>query len=157
VLLVALLVVVLLTGGLALAAASLGERQRAVLREADAIRLAALADACLAETLARLAARPGFAGLTARSFGGGTLESEVRRPAEDAFEILAWADYRGRRRAVYATGRFAHPNPVVLDWRVAPAVEARSSGAGRAAAGRRGGEPPLGVGYDRGRRPEPGP
>jgi hypothetical protein len=126
--LVALVVVVLLTGGLALAAASLAERQRAVLREADALRLTALTDAAVAETLARLAAWPGFRGVSRRSFAGGALGSEVRAYSDGDFEILAWGEYGGRRRAIQARGRFAGSDPVVLGWLRITAAEGQRLG-----------------------------
>jgi hypothetical protein len=58
ILILSLLVVVLLTTALLLIAAALEARMKAVRREAAAVRLTALADAALAETLARLSPPP---------------------------------------------------------------------------------------------------
>jgi hypothetical protein len=118
ILILSLLVVVLLTSALLLIAAALQARMKAVRREAAAVRLTALADAALAETLARLAAHAGAAGLPERPFGEGLIASEVHPAPDDCLTVVARAEYQGRRRIVEARVRPTVLGPVVLDWRV---------------------------------------
>lgn len=117
ILLLSLLVVVLLTGALLLIAGTLQARMKLVRRETQVLRLTALTDAVLAETLAHLAVSPGYGGVPEREFGGGRMASEVE-PGGGALVILARAEFRERRRTVRAVARPTVLGPVVLDWRV---------------------------------------
>lgn len=117
ILLLSLLVVVVLTAALLLIAATLQSRMKLARAETAAIRLTALADAALAETLAHLAADPAYPGLPEREFGGGTIASRVDGGGA-AVTVRARADYRGRRRTVRAAVQLTVLGPVVLDWRV---------------------------------------
>lgn len=99
-LIAALFVVLLVALALALLAASLNLRMRALRQEADTVRLAALADAALADALAHLAVEPGFPGFQPYPFGGGTLSSRVRAISPTRYQITSTASLRERRRAV---------------------------------------------------------
>lgn len=118
ILLFSLLVVLLLSIAMGLVASLAAERQKALGREAEDIRLTALADAALAETLADLAGSSGSGGIEERDFGGGTIESEVRAGSGTMLEIVARATWRKRTRAVVATVEVGGPLPKVVAWRV---------------------------------------
>ncbi len=126
ILLFSLLVVLLLSIAMGLVASLAAERQKALGRESEALHLAALADAALAETLARLAQGPGMAGVDERGFGGGTIASEVRAGSGTELEVLARATWRGRARTVLATVEVSGSRPKVTVWRVVPSSEASS-------------------------------
>lgn len=115
----ALLALLLLSVALALVAASLQLRMRLVIRESRSLTLTALSDAALAETLARLSESPSFRGVQVRTFGGGSLESEVHRLSSVRFEVTATAVYAGRERVVEAiVVRPAGQTARVVQWRV---------------------------------------
>ncbi len=97
-----LLAVFLLSVALALVGASLQLRMRLVQDEARDLRLRALSDAALAETLARLAESAYFDGVEERPFGGGAIRSEVRFLAPGRFEVVATAAYSWEERTVRA-------------------------------------------------------
>lgn len=97
-----LLALFLLSVALALVGASLQLRMRLVQDEARDLRLRALSDAVLAETLARLAESSYFDGVEERPFGGGAIHSEVRFLAPGRFEVLATAAYSWKERTVRA-------------------------------------------------------
>jgi hypothetical protein len=101
-LLVALVVLLLVSIALALLAAGLQIRMRLVRQEAQILRLMALNDAALAETLASLNYDPAFDGLPDQPFGGGRISSAVRPLGTNRWEVLAVALYAGKERAVDA-------------------------------------------------------
>lgn len=101
-LLVALVVLLLVSIALALLAAGLQIRMRLVRQEAQILRLMALSDAVLAETLASLDVDPGFDGVAEQEFGGGSISSAVRSLGANQYEVLAVALYAGKERAVDA-------------------------------------------------------
>jgi len=101
-LLVALVVLLLVSIALALLAAGLQIRMRLVRQEAQILRLMALSDAALAETLASLNVDPGFDGVAEQPFGGGRISSAVRSLGDNQYEVLAVALYAGKERAVEA-------------------------------------------------------
>lgn len=113
-----LLVVVLLTTALLIIAATLQSRLKLVRRETEVIRLTALADAALAETLAHLAVSPAYSGLPQRELGDGVITSQVEAGGGNRRTIHARAEYRNRRRDVEAVVQLTALGPVVLDWRV---------------------------------------
>jgi len=121
VLLLALLVVVLLIGVLALAVAFAQERQQAVQRETAQIHLVALSDAALAETLAHLARSRGAGGVPRRDFDGGQMESQVETTGPSTRLIRVRSEYRGREREVEAAVRLTARGPIVTGWRVVSA------------------------------------
>jgi len=101
-LLVALVVLLLVSIALALLAAGLQIRMRLVRQEAQILRLMALNDAALAETLASLNYDPAFDGLADQPFGGGRISSAVRPLGINHYEVLAVSFYAGKERAVDA-------------------------------------------------------
>jgi hypothetical protein len=98
----------LLTAELAalIAAASLAVHFREVRHESETIRLTAITDAAVAETLAELARSPAHRGLSRRPFAGGWIESRVEtrggRGGRFRLEIEAGLGHRERRVVVYA-------------------------------------------------------
>lgn len=101
-LLVALVVVLLVSISLALLAAALQIRMRLVRQEEQTLKLMALSDAALAETLASLTYDASFEGVAEQSFGGGRIASTVRPLGSNRYEVLATAAYAGKERAVDA-------------------------------------------------------
>jgi hypothetical protein len=104
----------------ALLAGSLLLHLRAAHHEADDVRLAALADAAVAASLAELAASPFSRGLTERDFGGGGIASDIDRPEPERVVVVARAVYRGRTRRVHAEVRLTAAGPRVVAWRPLP-------------------------------------
>lgn len=109
----------------ALLAGSLLLHLRTARHEAEDVRLAALADAAVAASLAELAASPASRGLAERDFGGGSIASDIDRPGPERAVVLARAVYAGRTRRVRAEVRLTAAGPRVTAWRPLP------SGAGR--------------------------
>jgi type II secretory pathway pseudopilin PulG len=101
-LLVTLVVILLLSIALGLLAAALQIRMRLVRQEAQMLKLMALSDAVLAETLAMLTYDPDFPGVAEQDYGGGRIASTVRPLGSHRWEILATASYAGKLRAVDA-------------------------------------------------------
>ncbi len=118
VLLVALFALLLLSVALALVALLATEEHRAARREVGSLTLAALTDAALAETLARLATSRSFPGLPEQEFAGGTLSSEIEWLASERLEVRAHASWRGRKRSVRAEVDLTAGPPRVVSWRV---------------------------------------
>jgi hypothetical protein len=115
---VALALMLLLVLALALAVLSEGvvARMREEQREMQSVRLAASCDAALAESLAGLAASPGFPGVSARPFAGGKIESEVKS-AGTGRVVRARATLGDRVREIEAEIQFASGRPWVVKWR----------------------------------------
>ena len=126
ILLFSLLVVLLMSIAMGLVASLVAERQQAQRREAEVIQLTALADAALAETLAKLADGAGSGGVAERDFGGGTIASEVRAGAGTVLEVIARATWREGSRTVLATVEVGGPRPRVTGWRVLRKREAEA-------------------------------
>jgi type II secretory pathway pseudopilin PulG len=99
---VALVVVLLVSIALSLLAAALQIRMRLVRQEAQTLKLMALNDAVLAETLSSLTYDASFDGVAEQSFGGGRIASTVRPLGLNQYEVLATASYAGKERAVDA-------------------------------------------------------
>ncbi len=119
-LVVALVVVLLVGGALALAASSLNLRMRTVREEARTVRLTALTDAAVATTLAELAASWSYSGLTTTAYGEGTIASEVRSLDTDRCTVEARASYGGRRRTVQVTVTRTPHGLEIRDWKRLP-------------------------------------
>lgn len=115
-LLVTLVVIFLLSIALALLASALQIRMRLVRQEAQTLKLIALSDAVLAETLASLTYDPDFSGVTEQSFGGGTIASTVRPLGTNRYEVLATAVYAGKQRAVDAEAVRTPQGARVVRW-----------------------------------------
>jgi len=115
-LLVTLVVILLLFFALSLLAGALQIRMRLVRQEAQTLKLIALSDAALAETLASLTYDPGFSGITEQSFGGGRIASTVRPLGLNRYEVLATAFYAGKLRAVDAEAVRTPQGARVVRW-----------------------------------------
>lgn len=109
----------------ALLAGSLLLHLRTARHEVESVRLAALADAAVAASLAELAASPASRGVTERDFGGGTIASEIERPGAGRRVVDARAVYRGRTRRVRAEVRLTAAGPRVIAWRPLPSLADR--------------------------------
>jgi hypothetical protein len=117
----ALLAMVLVGAALTLLASLTMAEHKEVEREVDRIRLTALCDAGLAESLADLAGGGG-GDVPERELGGGTFRAEVFAPGAGRRTVSVRAAYRGRERFVRAEVDVSSPRPRVLDWRVVPAA-----------------------------------
>lgn len=113
-LILALVVLLLVSAALSLIAAALHLRLRELDRRTTELRLVALADEALAETLAHLAQSSGFAGLPRRAIPGGWLESEVRSLTSERVRVEIQVHYRGAKRAVQADVRLREDDPPQL-------------------------------------------
>ena len=119
-LIAALIVLVLVGAAASFVAASLSLRLRVTRQESIRIRLTALNDAALAETLALLAQNIDFPGSQKYGFGRGTIATEVTTlepGSEPKVEILVSSWFAGRTRQVRAEVRLTTSGPVVLSWR----------------------------------------
>jgi hypothetical protein len=115
-LLVALVVLLLVSISLALLAAALQIRMRLVRQESQTLKLLALSDAALAETLSSLTYDAGYEGLAEQSFGGGRITSTVRPLGTNRYEVLATARYAGKERTVDAEVVRAPDGARVVRW-----------------------------------------
>jgi type II secretory pathway component PulK len=115
-LLVALVVIFLLFIALSLLASALQIRMRLVRQEAQSLKLIALSDAVVAETLASLTYDPDFTGVAEQSFGGGRIASTVRSLGTNRYEVLATALYAGKLRAVDAEAVRTPQGARVVRW-----------------------------------------
>ena len=119
---VALVVMVLVAAAVTLLATHYGYRARLISQEARRIHLVALTDAAVAESLAKLNESAGFAGVTEREFGGGTIGSEIDSLPAHRRAILATATYRGWTRRVRVQVRLTPNAPEVESWSSLPAT-----------------------------------
>ncbi len=126
-LLFVLLVMTLLTLALSLVANLVAERQRAVDLEVREVRLQALLDAALAESVARLAADLG-GWVDEAELGGGTYSSEVRQLSSERVEVLIRAEISGSRRRARAVVDLSDERPRVVRWERLPAGEGQERG-----------------------------
>lgn len=115
-LLVALVVILLVSIALALLAAGLQIRMRLVRQEELTLRLNALSDAVVAETVASLTYDQFFHGVDEQSFGGGRIASEVTFLEPGRFEVRATALYAGRERVVSAEVARSPAGARVIAW-----------------------------------------
>lgn len=115
-LLVTLVVLLLLSIALSLLAAALQVRMRLVRQEAQTLKLIALSDAALAETLASLTYDPHFTGVAEQNYGGGRIASTVRPLGPNRYEVLATAFYAGKLRAVDAEAVRTPQGARVVRW-----------------------------------------
>ncbi len=98
----ALFVLLLLSIGLSLVAASLTLHLRLSRDEAQSLRRTALADAALAEALAGIAYDAGYPGAPDHAFGEGTIGSEVDALGGGRYLVRVHGAYAGRIRAARA-------------------------------------------------------
>ncbi len=115
---VALALMLLLVLALALAVLSEGivARMREEQREAQSVRLSAACDAALAESLAGLAASPGYPGFAPQAFADGTIESVVGSSGTGRL-VRARATLGGKVHEIEAEIEFASGRPWVSRWR----------------------------------------
>ena len=129
-LLLALFVLLLSATAIALVGQALLMQWNETRAHAERVRIMALADAALAETLAELAQQPGFIGLASTLWGGGVLESRVRTtggvgPNGRQIRIDITATVGGRSRSYVARARIQDGRPpTVLQWRPEPVLNA---------------------------------
>ncbi len=122
-LLLALFVLLLSATAVALVGQALLAQWNETRAHAERVRILALADAALAETLAQLAQQPGFMGVSPTPFGGGTLESRVQTtgaigPTGRQVRIDVTATVGTRSLSYVARARVQDGRPpTVLQWR----------------------------------------
>jgi Tfp pilus assembly protein PilX len=124
-LIAALIVLVLVGAAASFVAASLNLRLRVTRQESIRIRLTALNDAVLAETLAFLDQDTNFSGVPEYCFGRGFIASAVttlESGSEPRVEIIASARIAGRKKQAQVEARLTAAGPVVLSWRRLPGV-----------------------------------
>ena len=120
--LIAALVTALLVGVAgSLVAASMALQTRHALDESRRVRLAALADAGVAEALAHLSRDSGFAGEPKGELSGGTYESRVQSLGGGLLEIDVTAQVGSRQRRVRVVARLRPGGPQVQLWQRLPA------------------------------------
>ena len=101
---------------IAAVAAELQSRGAGVVVEERSVRLTALSDAAMAETLAELSAQgTGFAGVPERRVEGGTMSSSVRPIGEWEAEVIAVGSRDGWVSTIRARV-FVEGGPRVLWW-----------------------------------------
>jgi hypothetical protein len=121
-LLLALIVIVLVGVAGAVLTTSLGLHLHAARDETQRIQLVAMSDAAVAESLAELAASPGFAGVSKHDFGPGQIESSIQTVAASQRRIIAIATLtNGRELRVATDVRLLHTGLVVTSWQRLPA------------------------------------
>ena len=121
-LLLALIVIVLVGVAGAVLTISLGLHLHVARDETQRIQLVAMSDAVVAESLAELAASPGFGGVSERDFGPGKVESTIQNISSSRRRIIATATLAsGRELRVAADVRFLSSGIVVTSWQRLPA------------------------------------
>ena len=115
-LLVALLILLLVASAATLVAAHFGLRARLVSQDSRRLYLVAMADAAVAESLARLQQSSGYSGVDQREFAGGTITSIITAQPGNRRQILATANYRGWDRQVQVQVRLATAGLEVESW-----------------------------------------
>ena len=101
-LLAVLMVIFLLSIALALLGASLQLRMRLVREEGKTVILGALSDAAVAEAVANLAQSASYSGSSEHELGGGRIGSKVEPLGAGIYDVVATANFGGRRRVVQA-------------------------------------------------------
>lgn len=123
VLVLALLVIVLLTVAVALVAQAFEIESRQLRWEIGEIRLTALTDAVLAETLAQLDRERSFPGVREKELAEGRVESSVSVLGPSLRRVVARAEYAGRERTIEAFVELRPAAPWVkrvAEWRRIP-------------------------------------
>jgi hypothetical protein len=115
-LVVALLMMVLVTMSLLLVAKNLQNRVDGFKVDRRSVHLAALADAALAESLARLGENPGLTSVVEHDFGGGRIGSEISGVSGGTLTIRAYGRLRGWRAMIRAQVFVDRHGPRVLSW-----------------------------------------
>jgi hypothetical protein len=115
-----MIVMVLVASAVTLLATHYGFRARLASQEARRIHLVALTDAAVAESIANLSESAGFAGVSRREFGGGTLASEIESISPSRRMIVATSSYRGWTRQVRVQVQLHMGSIEVETWSVLP-------------------------------------
>lgn len=115
-----MLVMVLVAASIALLVGHFGFRARLASQEARRIHLVAITDAAVAESIAKLNKSAGFAGVTQRHFGGGTLGSEIESLSASRRLIVATASYRGWTRTIRVQVRLHSSSIEIESWETLP-------------------------------------
>lgn len=122
---VLVMVLILMSAGSLLALALRFQYETHYLENRD-LRLKALTDAALAETLAELWNERDYGGFESYPFAGGTISSEVQRIAFQSREVIVRVTWGGGARAVRATVwvdvKDRAERPEVRGWKVVPSA-----------------------------------
>lgn len=117
-LLLALVVLLLVFEAAALVAGALAVKLRSTREDRTRVALDALADAALADALARLDADPRYQGVAERDLGAGHLWSDVEPQGTNRWTIDARATLPAGGRVVEAEARLYEDGLRVVAWRV---------------------------------------
>lgn len=120
-LLLALVVLLLVSAAAALVGESVAVRMRVGVEDGRRVDLESLADAALADALARLAADPDLSGLSERNYGRGAIWSEIQPVGAGQWRIAAGGTIAGDRRTVDAEARMTTDGLRVVSWSMRPA------------------------------------
>ena len=118
VLMVAMIVILIVASAAALIWTHYSLQTRLFLQQSRQIRLIALNDAAVAETLAHLAENDGYRGQPVHDFGAGEISSEVRSLGDNRREIVAVSKYRGWNRRTRLEVILVAGGPRVDAWSV---------------------------------------
>lgn len=111
------LVAIILSGAMcALATMALQLQNKIVNNRTTDLRLAALDDAALAMTVAKLSMSVGHRGLPEQGFGGGRISSRAEAVGYDRVVVTTVVSYRERKRRSRADIDLRGPLPRVTSW-----------------------------------------
>lgn len=113
----ALMLLAVLSLGLAVLAVGVTARMNEARRESESLRLAAACDAALAEALAGLAITNSHRGDGPHPFGAATLESSIEWRGLEERRIVVRATRGERAREAVAEVAFSSGVPYVVRWR----------------------------------------
>lgn len=121
-LLLALMIIVLVGVAGTILTTTLGLHLKLARDESQRIQLVAMSDAAVAESLAEMAADPGFGGLGRREFGPGQIESVIEILGPNRRRIIATSMLAGGLQLrVAAEVRLQGKDIVVTSWQRLPA------------------------------------
>jgi hypothetical protein len=118
VLMVAMIVILIVASAAALIWTHYRLQTKLFLQQSRQIRLIALNDAAVAETLAHLAENDGYRGQPTHDFGDGEISSQVRSLGDDHREIVVVSRYRGWGRRTRLEVTLMAGGPRVDSWAV---------------------------------------
>jgi hypothetical protein len=113
----ALMLLAVLSLGLAVLAVGITARMNEARRESESLRLSAACDAALAEALAGLAITRSHRGDAAHPFAGAVVESAIEWKGLDERRIVVRATRGDRFREAVAEVGFSAEVPYVIRWR----------------------------------------
>lgn len=123
VLMVAMIVILVVASATALIWTHYRLQTRISLQQGRQVRLIALNDAAVAETLAHLAENDGYRGQPFHDFGGGEISSQIRSLEDDRREIVAVSRYRGWSRITRLEVTILAGGPRVDSWVTVPGLQ----------------------------------